>query len=412
MRLGLLAWLGVAACYSPTIPAGAPCDPALDNCPGGQTCTTTAAGSFCGGVESIDAAMNPDGPHPDNAPGCYGTGLVHDVCNVMGASDLDIASNRTINTAMVGGSNCDSIIAQSGGGASLCLVTARSITIASNVKLNAIGPNPLVLVATDTIAISGTLDVASHIAAMTPGAGAAPSCGTNGGADGSGFEAAGGGGAGGSFGTPGGNGGRGFRSSNNGSNPTPGGLALPSVAPTSLRGGCPGGDGGDADGGGGVGVGGAGGGAVYLIASAIDVTGVINASGAGGGQGKDGLNASGGAGGGGAGGFIGLDTPTLTISGAIFANGGSGGGGGGDEPQFNGQPGKDPTSATMTTAGGDGGNGGGGDGGAGYGNGAAATNAANGSNPYCSGGGGGGAAGIIRLYGGASPSGTFSPPAT
>ncbi|NVB84795.1 MAG: hypothetical protein HOV81_40875 [Kofleriaceae bacterium] len=412
MRLGALAWVALAGCYSAAPPSGAPCDPALDNCPSGQTCTTTAEGSFCGG-RTTDAGEGSDGPRPDSAPGCYGTGLVHDICNISASTDLAITADRTINTAMVGGTNCDSIIAQPGGGASLCLVAARTITIDVTAKVSAIGPNPLVLLATDTLAIAGTLDVASHIGSMSSGAGAETDCGGNAGNDGSGFEAAGGGGAGGSFGTGGGNGGRGFRSSNSGSSPTPGGSALAIVSPTSLRGGCPGGDGGDSDGGGGVGKGGGGGGAVYLIATSIDMSGTINASGAGGGQGKDGLNASGGAGGGGSGGFVGLDASSLDVSGAIFANGGSGGGGGGDQPQFNGQPGKDPSGAMTPAAGGNGGSGGGGNGGAGYANSMAATNATNGSNPYCGGGGGGGGGGIIRIYGAAAPTGgTISPPPT
>lgn len=410
MRLGALAWVVLAGCYSAAPPSGAPCDPALDNCPSGQTCTTTSEGSFCG-AHTADAGEGSDGPRPDSAPGCHGTGLVHDICNITATNDLAITADRTINTAMVGGTNCDSIIAQPGGGASLCLIAARTIAIDMDAKVSAIGPNPLVLLATDTLAIAGKLDVASHVGSMSPGAGAEAACGSNSGADGSGFEAAGGGGAGGSFGTAGGNGGRGFRSSDNGSSPTPGGSALASVSPTSLRGGCPGGDGGEAGGGGGVGRGGGGGGAVYLIAAAIDISGSINASGAGGGAGKDGLDASGGAGGGGSGGFVGLDTPSLAVTGSIFANGGSGGGGGGDQPQLNGQPGKDPTAATMPATGGSGGGGGGGNGGAGYANSTPATNATNGNNPYCGGGGGGGGAGIIRIYGAAPPgAGTISPP--
>jgi hypothetical protein len=410
MRLAAGMLIAVSACYAPTPLAGAPCDLALDNCPAGQHCEMTGTGAYCVALGSrVDSGM--DGARPDTAPGCFGAGIVHDVC-LMPAPTIDvmIAGDRTINTATVGSGNCDSIMAQSGG-PSLCMITGRTITIASASRLIGVGPNPLVLVASDTITVTGTIDVASRLSSLNPGAGADTTCGSPAGNSASEFEGAGGGGAGGSFGTRGGNGGTG-RSPNQA---TPGAQSSAAQSPTALRGGCSGGQGGAASGGGGNGVGGFGGGSVYVIAgSMIAISGAINASGSGGGPGTDGLNASGGAGGGGSGGMIGLDAPTITSTGEIFANGGSGGGGGGDMPDRHGQPGSTPTAASIAAPGGAGGNGGGGKGG----NGSVLTTAPlsgnNGTNPYCSGGGGGGGAGVIRVFGVSASAlgGVVSPPAT
>lgn len=414
MRLAGGIVLSLSACYAPTVPAGAPCDPVRDNCPAGQRCEAGASGSFCRAVPAATDAPTPSGDaRLDAPPGCYGSGLVRNLCLVPPpAGDLAITADRVVNTAMVGNGHCDEIVAQSGG-PSLCLVAARSITVRAGAQLAGIGPNPLVLVAADTLVVDGTIDVASH-ATGAAGAGAATTCGDgNTGGNGGNQDAAGGGGAGGSFGTPGGQGGNG----RNGSSTMggAGGQALAAVTPTAVQGGCPGGRGGSGGGGGGSGEGGAGGGAVYLIAgTALSISGVVNASGAGGGEGTDGANSSGGAGGGGSGGMIGLDAPTISVTGSVFANGGGGGGGGGDQPSRHGMPGDDPIAAVLPAPGGSGGLGGGGMGGSGFAIGAAATSGGNGANLYCGGGGGGGGAGIIRVFG-VSPSslgGTFLPPAT
>jgi hypothetical protein len=370
----------------------------------------TSTGAFCGVLASeIDGG---NGGGADTAPGCFGTGLVHDVCPMPApTNDVMVAGDRTINTATVGNGNCDSITAQSGG-PSLCMITGRTITIATGAHLFGEGPNVLVLLASETITVDGTIDVASRLTVLNPGAGADTTCASPAGGSATQFEGAGGGGAGGSFATAGGNGGTG-RAPNNPN--TPGGVAAGTQTPTVLRGGCAGGRGGNADGGGGSGAGGFGGGGVYLIAgTSITIAGAINASGSGGGQGTAGTNASGGAGGGGSGGMIGLDAPSITSTGQLFANGGSGGGGGGDDPSFPGQPGKTPAAPSPAAVGGAGGTGGGGKGGDGSVLTTAPTNGANGPNPYTAGGGGGGGAGIIRVFGVAASTvgGVISPPAT
>jgi hypothetical protein len=410
-----MAAVVLAGCYAPAAQTGAPCDLAIDNCPTGQQCTMTGSGAFClktAADPTIDAAMSQGDGKP--APGCFGGGLVHDVCNLNTMMDVVIAADRVVNTAMVGAPNCDSIIAQPLGGPSLCVVAANNFTIAQGAKLSAHGPNPLLLVAANTLTIAGTLDVASR-ASGDIGAGAQTSCGTgNEGGIGDGPEGAGGGGAGGSLGSTGNVGGVGYKSSTN--NPGgPGGTPLAAAtSPASLVGGCPGGRGGDGHGGsvnfGGPGAGGYGGGGVYLIGGAsIVVSGAINASGAGGAPGRDSADASAGGGGGGAGGFIGLDAPVLDVTGSVFANGGGGGGGGGDDVGRPGSNGNDPANAVTPSGGGTGGQGGGGNGGSGFANGTAPTKGGGGSNPYCGGGGGGGGAGIIRVYGATPSGGTFSP---
>lgn len=414
---GLGFALSLAACYQPTVPAGAPCDPALDNCPAGQRCETTANGSYCGAVpDRPDGSMNDsDGSdvRPDTAPGCFGGGLFSAICPMpLPTAQVNITADRTINTAMTGNNNCDQIIPQPGGGAPLCLVLGTSITISPGVKLIGIGDNPLVLLATGSFTINGTIDVSSHVAAgvlLGAGAQTQTSCGSVGtGQNGGGVDGAGGGGAGGSFSTMGGTGGNGR---NGGSGGTPGSTQ----AVTDLRGGCPGGKGGAGSGGGGAGNPGNGGGAVYVIAGgSLTISGTIDASGSGGGGGGGAVNAGSGGGGGGSGGMIVLDAPSITLSGSVYANGAGGGGGNGSQVGNVGAVGVEPSSATTQASGGTGGAGGGGAGGKGYARDMPATNGVNGSSQYCAGGGGGGGAGSVRVFGvpPSSLGGAISPPPT
>jgi hypothetical protein len=209
-----------------------------------------------------------------------------------------------------------------------CFLVGQSITLDD--RLDVQGTRPLVLVATQSIAITGTLDVASHRGGKVgPGAGQAvcqafwmvPTNANSG--------LGGGGGAGATFLTKGGDGGKG---NNNKGNRGQAPLAL--SAPTRLRAGCGGQDGGDGDKPNlNHGPGAAGGGAVYLLAGAtIAIQGAINASGAGAAAG----GMFGGGGGGGSGGMIVISTGALTAGGRLLANGGGGAGGGDDA-----QPGSD-----------------------------------------------------------------------
>jgi hypothetical protein len=435
MRLACCAMLALAACYAPKLSAGAPCDlsdPA--SCPIGQTCEAAAAGARCSdgttvtdAGATIDSAPGIDAPLGDAGNFCLGNQVLGSVCFLTAPKDpRAFASSATINTDSMLAGNCTEIRAQPGG-QPVCLVVGTTISIASGVTVRAIGPNPLVLVARQTITIDGQIDVATHVTDSTiggkpvVGAGARSAIDCNElGVDGAASQNAdngGGGGAGGSFGGLGGAGGNGRQST------AKGGMAKAPPTSSLLVGGCPGGHGGDGAGAppSGGGEGGGGGGAIYLLAgTSISVAGKINASGAGGGAGLDGFNSSGGAGGGGSGGLIGLEAPTLTVAGVLFANGGGGGGGGGNDFNKHGAQGSDPVAPLTAALAGKGGDGGGGDGGVGStvtAIGAAGKTAANDSGngiQGMAGGSGGGGGGVIKLFGTATTTGAMisPPPAT
>jgi hypothetical protein len=270
-----------------------------------------------------------------------------------------------------------------------CVIAGTEIAIATGVTVRGVGGRPLVLLSTGTFRIDGTLDVASR-RGDAPGAGADPAVCGAGTPPSNGTTIAFGGGHGGAFGNAGGSGGPGDPDGN-------GGIA-PAVAAFSFHGGCPGQTGGNS-----AGRGGSGGGAVALIATSIEVTGSIHASGAGGdGSAVEGAGGSGG----GSGGAIVLDATAIDIAGLVLAHGGGGGEGSGGNVS---DPGDDPATATVAVGGS--GNSDGGDGGAG----GTAAEGANGSPPSANpagpsgGGGGGGGCGVIRATTSPTISGTVSP---
>jgi hypothetical protein len=266
-----------------------------------------------------------------------------------------------------------------------CMIVGKTITIAA---IAVTGTKPLIVLG-DTVAINGTLDVASHRGGtLGPGSPfgtcpAYPAAPANnaGGA---------GGGAGASFMRIGGGGGLGNGNSTAG---TP--FAALGANPTVLRAGCDGQVGGAA-GANLAGAPGRGGGAVYVTASRItfSTTGAINASGSGAvGAG----NLTGGSGGGSGGMIVLHATETITaMAGAkLMANGG--GAASGANNNAVGDFGDDPSVGTPTTpaAGGDAGNNAG-TGGAGF---AGSTNAGTGQSAggaRDTGGGGGGGGGFIQ----------------
>jgi hypothetical protein len=159
------------------------------------------------------------------------------------------------------------------------------------------------------------------------GQGACPGRGGSKEGAGTGSEAGGGGGGGG-YGGTGGAGGTG-RNSLDGVSAAggAGGDLCGNQAIVPLVGGGGGGSGGDASCGGACGwPGGGGGGAIQIAARAsILVSGSINTSGGDGHGVTSGIDSVGGAGGGGSGGAILLESPAITISGYLIANGGRGG---------------------------------------------------------------------------------------
>jgi hypothetical protein len=435
MRSGLYALLALPACYAPSIVSGAPCDPSTPSCPVGQTCQGSSDGFVCLATDAgVQGDADIDAPVPPDGGVCLGNHLLGSVCLTRAPTAAVTLSGATpINSANVAPGGCTEILPQSGG-PSLCIIAGTTITVPPNITVRAFainpgtaaGTNPLVLIATQSINIQGTLDVASHVGELIAGmpvlgAGArsAVGCtainldGTQGRPAPNDRAFGGGGAAGGSLGSLGGAGGGG---GNN--NQVARGNPVAGAVPTLLVGGCPGGNGGDGDGtDGGGGSGGGGGGAVYLLAGdSITITGKVNASGAGGGKGSAGTFSSGGGGGGGSGGLIGLEAPSVTVTspGTLFANGGGGASGNGSNANDAGASGADPSAAATAAAGASGTNGGGAGGNGSVGA-TAASAGRNGSNqPEAAGGGGGGGAGVIRVFGvpPASVTGAISPPAT
>ena len=284
------------------------------------------------------------------------------------------------------------------GGGSYCVIAGVDLVVPT---VRVIGSKPLVLIATGTITVSGTIDIASHTMLASRGAGSAPDAACNYGTGPTGGQnpetRAGGGG---SFGGSGGYGGLRNNQTRTDDSGKPGAPIL-IAAPTTLRGGCRGQDGNTAP----IAIGGLGGGAILLAAgTSIDITAsaAINASGAGG---NGGSNLRGGAGGG-SGGMIVLDAPTVNVLGRVFADGGGGGEGGGTGNA--GADGADPN-GTIVPRGGNGNAGEGSDGGDGSYL-TVLTGEDGGNEGADSGGGGGGGAGVIWIHAqGGARTGIISP---
>lgn len=282
---------------------------------------------------------------------------------------------------------------QKDGTLSVTVLRVKDLVIAADVSLTVSGAWPLVILASGEVRVEGLLDVGAH--GNKPGPGGA----TIETVLGAGVSALHGanlvdsGAGGGSFGSRGSDGGQ------SSVLVSASGMIYPLT--TRLVGG--------ASSGGVTGTcsnfPGAGGGALLLYASTgIHVAGAISSGGGGGGGGRDDdCDGNGGAGsgaGGGSGGTLWLQTPQLTGSGVLAANGGGGGGGGqdlriGEENGENGEDGKPDVSEVAR-------------GGSSGGNGAASTDGANGAvegTPATSvaaidvfdGNGGGGGGGLGRI---------------
>jgi hypothetical protein len=276
---------------------------------------------------------------------CYGG--PHEICLMTLPSGA-----RTLPATIDTDSQCDQVESPAGG-IPLCVVSGAQITIDNT---RAEGSRPLVIVATESITITGNLDASSK-RGSTAGAGANSAACVRTNIDGEDDGGGGGGGGGGGFGASGGNAGLGDTNRSNGGGAgteATGGTGGAMSISAFIRGGCRGGDGGSTNGGNGGsqqgnnhGSGSNGGGAVYLIAGStisVQANGAIYASGAGGDGGND---TSGGGGGGGSGGLVGLDAPTIAVMGRIAANGGGGGGGAGSTDGGDGGDGAQPGTPAM-----------------------------------------------------------------
>ncbi len=221
-------------------------------------------------------------------------------------------------------------------GTKVRVLTVESMEIPTGAALKVSGSLPLLIVASDVVTITGTLDVSADGTVPGPG-------GADGGGSGKGGEGCGGGqasailsGYGGNGGSYGGKGGMG--------NATTPKAACGQVCPTPLVGGSGGGDGDGISG-----TGGAGGGALQITAArSISISGKINA---GGGAGQGGDMPSGNGGGGGSGGALILEAPSVKIDGVAAANGG-GGGGAASVVVNDGGNGQDGAASTLAAGGG------------------------------------------------------------
>jgi hypothetical protein len=347
----------------------------------------------------VDAARVDEAGPIDAAPGCFGP-VGFFVCPMPLPTEPIVFDNS--NESMLATDTSARCLPMQpmawklSGQPDACFVVATTIEI--DVSVVAQGMRPLVLVATESIVVKSTLDVAAHRLAGTSAPGApSPACSQPGSPqDADSATRGAGGGAGGSFMSKGGNGGAGETGA------LAGGFAGELAAmPTTLRGGCDGGSAGK-NFTGAQPEGGKGGGAVMLAAgTSITIDGAINASGAGG---NGGFDLSGGAGGG-SGGMIVLHAPTITGIGVVIANGGGGGAGG--ETGNVAEAGSDPSPATpLAQASG----GSGVDGGRGFARDLPATGGLSGAAAQ-GGGGGGGGGGFIRASTSLGVI-TVSPPAT
>jgi hypothetical protein len=288
-----------------------------------------------------------------------------------------------------------SVVPQSGG-PDLIVISTSEVSVPATATLAFNGTRPIAIASLGNIDIGGLVDMGGFGTSGAPGSNS-PSCGAgdNGveqtGAGTSTPAASGGGGGG-----YGGVGGTGAAVPNSGP-PTSGGNANGNATIIPLRGGCDGGDGGNAN----SGAGGGGGGGLQLVASGMILVrsgASVTAFGAGGVRADS--HAAGG--GGGSGGALLLESPMIQIDGALTANGGGGGQGNRGGTTTDSENGEDGHPRdTVPAAGGDsslapsGGNGG--DGGSST---ASAENGFEGINDAtrsAGGGGGGGSVGRIRL---------------
>lgn len=271
-----------------------------DGLPGG---TDVCAISCLGGSADHCAYLQPE--------------YMNDVCDAVATAPTYVVdTDTTIDTSDA--ANCNGGIVTQTAGREICVL--RYATIDIKATLRATGTRPLALVADDSLAVEGMVDVSAK-AGVTGAGGGAFAAGDRAGVD------FGGGGAG--FRTVGGKGGN---ATSNGGGGAGGPIVVPSPQTTGFIGGT------TAQGPTtqqqlqGYAGPGAAGGAATLIAcrGSVSITGTIAANGGGGRGGKDtatvGTNFVG-ATGGGSGGFVVIQGLQVSMTGKLYANGGGGGGG-------------------------------------------------------------------------------------
>jgi len=321
----ILAFALLAGCYSPSV------DRCLYRCDTGGKCPsnlTCNSESWCAESE-VDSCS---GAVPDASSACTWQTSNIDAC-VEGfdkiTADWSIPSTlmATVDTTnMTANAPAGAVVGTMNQGG---LANAPALVIAVHDfrldgTLTVSGKIPLIIVASGTVTIGGTLRV-------TPAGDIDVQCSGQKGGIPTGSNDGGGGGGGGSMGLPGGPGGLGGLNTTSmgtaASRGSTGMVLTPNeLMLTPLRGGCRGGNGGNPNGGM-TGRGGSGGGAVQISAQTtiIVMGGTIAANGAGGLAPAASASGQNGGGGGGSGGAILLESPMVTVSNArICANGGGG----------------------------------------------------------------------------------------
>jgi hypothetical protein len=231
------------------------------------------------------------------------------------------------------------------------ILDTGSFAIANGATLRVVGPHPLIIASWSSIAVAGGIDVGSHPGVAGAGTGVGPCTAATAGHDEPLTSGGSGGGGGGALRGNGGKGGPGDSPTQNAGGMGGAAVAIPQI----VRGGCTGAASGKAGPGDAANPsltspGGAGGGGLQLTArTSAAISGKVIAGGQGGGGSATG-SANGG-GGGGSGGYVGIDAPTVTVTGTVAANGG---GGGGSSPfAGTGVAGHDGDATTTAAPGGD-----------------------------------------------------------
>jgi hypothetical protein len=205
------------------------------------------------------------------------------------------------------------------GGPEILLVAVEDLEVREGAALIGVGSRALAIFSYDDIDIHGVLSVGAVYQFPGAGSNAGDTCAAGAGAEGStqsyGTSEGGSGGGGGAYGGDGGDGS--IVAGSLDTDPTPGGVANGDASLTPLRGGCPGGHGGERnpllEGS----LGGEGGGALQLVAAdTLTIGGYVTASG-GGGRGAT-VNQAGGGGGGSGGGSL-LEALVIEIEGGVTA---------------------------------------------------------------------------------------------
>nr|MBA3392908.1 hypothetical protein [Deltaproteobacteria bacterium] len=136
----------------------------------GTPAPATGDGALPDGESAIDAMVDAkvsDATIPPDALVCFGTGFGAVCLPAAPSTPLALPATAAFDT---GGGGCTHVVTL--GGTAMCVLAGTTVTLAAATTFRAIGPRPLIIVASQTMAINGSLSVSSLRGAGT-GAGAA-----------------------------------------------------------------------------------------------------------------------------------------------------------------------------------------------------------------------------------------------